>query len=160
MGNTESTIEKFLSGFETKPLTQILKLIGLIAIFLAFIALIGYAFGWFGEAGQVAQEEFGPRASVDKYEYFVETSEVLDAKIMMIEQKKGQIAELEKAYEGMKRNEWTRTDLQSHSQWSQELSGMKISYNNLVAEYNAKSREFTWSQYNTDSLRVTYQTFE
>src|SRR5690349_10283846 len=42
------------------------------------IGMFGYAFGWFGEAAAVAQEEFGPRAALAKYEWFVSQANAID----------------------------------------------------------------------------------
>ncbi len=124
--------------------------IGLWAL-LAFIALsvLSYAFGWIGSAATVAKQEFGPQASLKKYEWFKDTAQTikkLRSDITIYEDKQliciGQT---------------NRVTMEQCMLWSQEVAGIKSSYNDVVAEYNAQSSKFNWSMYNVDSIPVSFK---
>ena len=113
------------------------------------LGLAGSALGWFTEAAQVAKEEFGPRASLKKYEWFKDASEQivkLGNDVQLYEDKQKSLC-----YKGMDRISREQCML-----WSQELAGIKSARNGVVAEYNAQSNKFNWSAYNVDHLPVQY----
>lgn len=115
-------------------------------------SLVGYGLGWFGEAAQVAHEEFGPRATLTKYEWFKDASAQLDRKKNDIGVFSAKQEELKKAYEGIPRPQWPRTDLEQYNQWASEIAGVKASYNDLAAEYNAEMAKFNWAFANKGML--------
>jgi len=134
----ERSAEKGPTGF-------ILRIVFAITLIVVVVGGLSYALGWCGEAAQVAQEEFGARGSLKKYEWFKEAAQQLkkkDKDISIAEQK---LKTLEEAYTGIARGQWPRSDREQYNVWASELSGIKSSYNNLVAEYNAASSKFNWS---------------
>lgn len=138
-------------------INSILK-IGVLIMFAFFIlGMIGYALGWFAETGQVAKEEFGPRSSLEKYEWFKDASSQLEKKKEDINIYKQRITSFEADYEGVKRKDWDRIDKQTYSQYQQELAGVRSSYNKLAAEYNANSQKFNWNIYKGNSDIPPYE---
>lgn len=130
-----------------------------VPIMLAFfiLGMLGYGLSWFGEAGQVAKEEFGPRASLEKYEWFKDASSQLEKKKEDINIYLQRINSFEQDYEGVKRKDWDRIDKQTYSQYQQELAGVRSSYNKLAAQYNANSVKFNWSIYKGNSDIPPYE---
>lgn len=111
------------------------------------INIVGGVLGWFGEAQQVAREEFGPRAILKKYEWFKTAAAELDAKKQGIQVLQTRIDSLRADYEGVPRREWDRIDKQNMNVWYQEVAGMKLSFNNLAAEWNAQISKFNWKPF-------------
>jgi hypothetical protein len=129
---------------EKGPLQIALRVIILGAIIAAVIGGLSYGFGWCGEAAQVAKEEFGPRASLRKYEWFKDASQVLQKKERDVAIAEAKCQALEASYAGVPRGQWPRSDREQYNVWASELAGIKASYNGLVAEYNAASSKFNW----------------
>ncbi len=131
--------------------------IGIKAILAIFILLVvcwglGTTFGWFGEAAQVAKEEFGPRAMLQKYEWFKDASAILDKKQADIKVYQARINALTVDYDGVARKDWPRDDREQMSIWRSEVAGVTASYNTLSAEYNAQMAKFNWSFANAGQL--------
>jgi len=137
---------------EKGPLQGGLKIILVIAVLIACVWGIGTVFGVFGEATQVAKEQFGPRAMLQKYEWFKDCSAQLDNKIASIGVYQQRIDGMNSDYEGVARKDWPRTDREQMSQWRSEVAGVKASYNQLSAEYNAQMSKFNWAFANAGSL--------
>lgn len=108
--------------------------------------------GWFGEAAQVAREEFGPRAMLEKYEWFKSASAELDKKRADIKVYSTRMSAVESSYAGTVRTKWDRTDKEQYNLWQSELAGVKASYNGLAAEYNAQMAKFNWAFANAGQL--------
>ena len=128
--------------------TNVLVLISL----LFSIVLLGHMLGWFGEAAQVAQEQFGPRAMLKKYETFKDQAAALDAKRANIEASKARMKNMEQTYAGVPRTHWARPDLEQYNLWSTEVAGMLASYNDLAAQYNAEMAKVNWRFANAGDL--------
>ena len=128
------------------------KVIALVAVLCALIGGIGYAFGWFGEAAKVAQDEFGPRAMLDKYTLLKDMHAQLDKKKADIQIGELRLAKMEEAYKGVARGQWPRDEREAYNQKEAELSGMKMSYNDLAAQYNAKMAEVHYRFANVGEL--------
>ncbi len=121
------------------------RVVGIMIVLSLIFGAIGFVGGWFGEAAQVAKEEFGPRAMLTKYEWFKDAAANCEKKLADIEVYKVKINEMKADYEGVHRKEWDRVDKQTMSQWKSELAGVAASYNGLAAEYNAQMAKFNWS---------------
>ena len=115
-----------------------------IVILCCVISGTGYVLGWFGETAQVAKEEFGPRASLDKYGWFKDAAAQLDKKQADIAVYDRRLTTLAGAYAETPRQNWARDDREQHSVWASVLAGIKASYNSLAAEYNANMAKFNW----------------
>ena len=124
----------------------------LLFAFIPLIVLIGafsYGCSWFGEAASVAREEFGPRAALKKYEWFVDQAKAIDAKVQDLANYKritdGIRADHDKEREAgrsIPRDERQALRLREETQF-----GLIAVYNEMVAEYNAASRKFNWKPF-------------
>jgi len=109
----------------------------------AGVSFFGGILGWFGEAQQVAREEFGPRAMLQKYEWFKNAAASLDAKKKNISVLQSRLAVFEK----MGYTNLDRTDKENYQIWTQEVAGAKMSYNNLAADWNSQISKFNWKPF-------------
>jgi len=119
---------------------------------IVLVWILGTSLGWFREAAQVTREEFGPRAMLQKYEWFKDASAQLDKKQADIRVYEARLDALEQAYDGVERVEWDRVDKQQSNLWRAELTGVIASYNGLAAEYNAEMSKFNWRFANAGEL--------
>ena len=126
-------------------------LIGIMAV-LTVIGLAGRGCSVVNEAAQVAQEEFGPRAMLQKYEWFKDVAATLEAKQADIKVYQGRISMLQEDYAGVARKDWPRSDREQMSIWRSEVAGVIASFNGLAAEYNAQMAKFNWSFANAGTL--------
>jgi len=138
------------------PLALLVKIVILLTIVGVLIGGIGYVLGWFGEGAQVVQEEFGPRGALNKYEWFKDASAQLDAKRANIGASETRLKGLEDSYmrdgQPLPRSQWARTDLETYNQIQAEIAGMKASYNDLAAQYNAAMKKFNYRFANRGEL--------
>ncbi len=104
------------------------------------------------ESVKVAQEEFGPRALLKKYEWLKETHAQLDKKRNDIKVYEGRMKTMDETYKSIPRIQWPREDREQHNTWSSEVAGTKASYNDLAAQYNAKMKEEHWRFANKGEL--------
>ena len=127
---------------------------GLLGVLAAavLLSLTGYSLGWFQEAAQVTREEFGPRAMLNKYQWFKDASAQLDKKQANIRVYEARLDGLEAAYDGVERADWDRVDKQQSNLWRAELAGVIANYNGLAAEYNAEMSKFNWRFANVGGL--------
>ena len=111
-----------------------------VAVVLGLPLLIigGCALGWFSEGSQVAREQLGPKALLKKYEDFKDMASALESKRASIKVSESRLKSLEEQYKGTPRKDWPRVDAEQHSLWTQEVAGLKASYNSLAADYNAR----------------------
>lgn len=125
-----------------------------VLVILAFVALmiVGSVLGWFGEAQQVAHEEFGPKAMLEKYEWFKDASAQLDKKQADVGVYGSRMKAMEQSYEGKSRSDWPREDREQYNVWVSEVAGVKASYNDLAAQYNAQMKKFNWRFANKGDL--------
>lgn len=135
------------------PLSLMLKVFFGLVIFGIVTSVVGYSLGWFGEAATVAQEEFGPKAMLTKYEWFKDASAQLDKKQADIKVYESRLRSVEEGYPpGASRSSWNREDREQHNVWASEVAGVKASYNSLAAEYNAQMAKFNWRFANAGDL--------
>ena len=125
----------------------ILVLIGLFALFT-----IGEISRYIRNLSDTAFEEFSPEALLEKYEWFKYASAQLDKKLADIKVYSGRVENMDKAYEGVPRNQWARTDLDDYNLWTSEVSGIKASYNSLAGDYNAQMAKFNYRFANVGEL--------
>ena len=137
---------------EKRPFSAAVKTIFFIFGLAVVIGCIGYPLGWFSETAQVAQEQFGPRAALEKYEWFKDAAAQLDKKRADISVYEGRVKEMEKTYANLERQKWPRDDREQMSLWSSEVAGVKASYNSLAADYNAQMAKFNWRFANAGDL--------
>lgn len=135
---------------------------------VVLVGILGYAFGIFGEAAQVAQEEFGPRGALGKYEWFLEQAsaiEKMDQDIKMFEGRVKGIDEQYKSY-GDDLSKWPPHIQVQYNRAKQQarddLIAVASQRNNLVKEYNAASEKFNWAPFKTklDKPRERFQEYQ
>lgn len=143
---------KYDASNHNGPFSFFLRIILLVAALSAVVGVVGYAFGWFGEAARVTQEEFGPRAMLKKYEWFKDAAAQLEAKRANIDNMQARVTGLEAQYKGLPRNQWLRTDAEQYNQWLSEVAGLKANYNDLAAQYNAAMAKFNYRFTNVGDL--------
>lgn len=127
-----------------------------IAGLAAVIMLVGIPLGWFSESAQVAKQEFGPQASLVKYEWFKDASAELEKKKADIALYEGRLTSFEIDY-GRDRTRWPRDVREQSNQARSEYLGVVASYNSLAAEYNANSSKFNWSFAEGDAPKTVAQ---
>lgn len=134
------------------PVVLGIKIVVGFAIVAAVIGGIGYAFSWCGETASVVQQEVGPKAILQKYMLLKEMHAQLDKKLADIKVYQGRLKSMEESYNGQSRSKWAREDREQYNVWSSEVAGVKASYNELAAQYNAKMAEVNWSFANVGQL--------
>jgi hypothetical protein len=134
------------------PFSYGLRIIILVVALSAVVGVIGYVGGWFGEAAKVTQEQFGPQALLQKYEWFKDASAQLDAKVANIQAMEQRQADLTAQYQGQPRNKWLRSDAEQYNQTAAEIAGLKANYNDLAAEYNSAMSKFNYRFTNVGDL--------
>ncbi|MEK7183126.1 MAG: hypothetical protein AAB776_00660 [Patescibacteria group bacterium] len=121
-----------------------LKVVVLMFVLTAVIGGGAYVFGWFGQTANVAKEEFGPRAALEKYEWFKDAAAQLEKKQADVTVYQGRLDQMAADYAGKTRDDWPREDRQQYNTWASEVAGVKASYNQLAAEYNANMAKVNW----------------
>jgi len=101
---------------------------------------------------EIAKEEFGPRALLEKYEMFKDMHSALDRQKANIEVYESRITSMEADYANVPRNEWDRIDKQTMSVWQSEVAGVKASFNRTASEYNAAMAKFNYAFCNVGTL--------
>jgi len=149
------------------PIPIGLKILGLFVLFAIIITPIGWAAGWFSEAATLAREEFGPRAMLEKYEWFKDQAPRIDkmkADIAMFESRKTGVTEKYAGY-GEKMSEWP-PHIQAEfnreaSQARDDLIAIVSQHNTLVREYVTQSSKFNWALFRTrtDMPPETYEEY-
>ena len=98
------------------------------------------------------EKQFSPSQLLKKYEWFKNASAQLDGKIATLGIYEERIERIDKAYQHFKQSEWGRADREQHNVWQSEYLGVKASYNQLAAEYNAAMAKFNYVFCNVGTL--------
>lgn len=113
------------------------KAVVIIVPILAIILVGSFALGFFTEGLSVAQEELGPRAINQKYEWFKRAASQIRANSqnvdVLVARNESFVSNLPED-----REKWYRTDRETMAQYQSESSGTVLMYNRLVGEYNAE----------------------
>jgi hypothetical protein len=132
------------------------------------IGATGYFLGWFGEAAQVAQKEFGPQAALEKYMWFINQAnaiEKMDKDVAMYEDRVTNVDKQYAAY-GEDKTKWAldiRVQYNHERQQAREdLLAVASQRNSLVQEYNAASDKFNWAPFQTrpDKPKVRFHEYD
>jgi hypothetical protein len=125
---------------------------------------IGYVLGWFSDAAQVAKDEFGPEAAMQKYEWFIDQAnriQKMDQDIINLRAKKENTSTQFETDYG-KKKDWdvvTKATYQKEINLATEQLNTTIAQRNgLAADYNAASEKFNWRGFKTDA-RKPVETF-
>ncbi len=144
--------EDYEKAAEHGPMAIAVKFILAVFALVILVSVIGYGLGWFSEAAQVAQEEFGPRAMLVKYEWFKDAAAQLEKEQADITVYDGRMTAMNETYKDLARQKWPREDREQYNVWSSEVAGVKANYNSLAAEYNAEMAKFNWRFANVGEL--------
>lgn len=147
-----NTVEKTLDSGPRSAGWLIFKWMLALMVAVFVLGMAGRALGWFGEAAQVAQEQFGPRALLQKYEWFKDAAAQLDKLDADIRVYSARVDTISKTYEGVRRADWARDDRQDWSTATAEVAGVKAAYNGLAADYNAQMAKFNYAFTNAGQL--------
>lgn len=119
------------------------------ACFISGCSVVGT---WLNESNSVARSELGPKTVLKKYEWFKDASAELDKKKSDIKVYAVNLKDIEDAYTGKPRSEWTSDDRAEHNQLQAELNGIKASFNQLASEYNSHMVKINYSFANQGTL--------
>ena len=145
------SLEQWGQDAESNPVRTVFRVVLLLIALSVVIGGIGWGLGWFSGAAKVAQQEFGPEAMLEKYEWFKDASAALDAKVANIAVYENRFAKMQKDY-GADHSKWPRDAREQESIWQSEVAGVIASYNNLAADYNAQMAKFNWRFANKGEL--------
>lgn len=139
----------------------LLTLLIIAALLFFAIGSIGHYLGWWvawwvGSAETTVQEEFSASAMLEKYEWFIDQSNMIekaDSDITIFEQR---IASIETQYTSTYGDDKTSWSASVQTQYNHEvqtarddLVAIVSNRNNIVKEYNAQSEKFNWAPFNT-----------
>lgn len=133
------------------PMRTAWTLIVLLTVFGLGVRVIGGFFGWFGEAATVARQELGPRALLDKYEWFKDAHAQLDKKVADIAVYESRVTDLRKTF-GEDASQWPRDIREEYRMDRSEVAGVIASYNLLAAQYNAQMAKINYRFTNVGML--------
>ncbi len=128
---------------------------------LAIAAIVGltifsHTMGWFNQAANVAQEEFGPRAALEKYEWFKNQAAAIKTAELSRDQFKNSLTKLEN-------DQLNTKDIVSMQlmegrivQARNDLAAFEANLKNLKEEYNAASAKFNWQMFKDNDVPTRY----
>ncbi|HAT74055.1 MAG TPA: hypothetical protein DCS08_03550 [Candidatus Moranbacteria bacterium] len=140
---------------ENGPMAIMFKVFFAVLAFLLVVSAVGYFLSWFGEAAKVAQEEFGAKAALTKYEWFIDQAnaiEKMDKDVGLFETRIKSVDDQYKGY-GEDMAKWPpHIQMQYNGERQQardDLIAVASQRNNLVKEYNSSSEKFNWKPFQT-----------
>lgn len=104
------------------------------------------------DASDTLYKETKASTLLKKYEYFKDVAAALDARQASIVILEGGLKSLVNSYEGEPRSKWAREDREDYNLKTQEIAGLKMSYNTLASEYNAAMAKANWAFCNVGDL--------
>jgi two-component SAPR family response regulator len=117
-------------------------------LFILPFLLNGCGCRYIRDAQDTVFEQTKLSASLKKYEWFKDAAAALDAKRANLDAYKERMNMLDSTYKGLARSAWARDDREQYNVWSSEFAGLKASYNNLAAEYNAAMSKINYAYAN------------
>ena len=123
-------------------------------LILVLVSAIALGFTGCGDAVRTVAKEYRLSSTLVKYEWFKDASQALQAKEQTIKIYEARQAALESQYKDVARKDWARSDAEQSNVWSQELAGLKGSYNLLAAEYNSNMSKVNWRYASTDNAQI------
>lgn len=130
-----------------------------LGVFIVLVMLVmipvGCALGFIGEGAQVVHDEFGPKAALKKYEWFIDQSNSIEKMNNDIKTYTQRVQDVDNRYStyGADRTKWTPAIQVQYNHDRglayDDLTAVVTQRNNLVREYNAESSKFNWSPFKT-----------
>lgn len=140
------TTLKFVGGF---------FLCGILALLLVFfVGTCNTGAAMIQNAQKTVYEQFKPEELLRKYEWFKDASAQLDAKLANLKAYEDRFTTMRREYgaDSVSRNKWSRDDKEQWNIWQSEAVGLKASYNDLSAQYNAAMVKFNYRFCNRGDL--------
>lgn len=137
------------------------KWIGIVFAFGVILLVLNLFFGTCNtavkmqdNAQKVVYDEFKPEVLLQKYEWFKDASAQLDAKLANLKDYEQRLQSMKDTYgdNANHREKWSRSDMDQWNTWQSEMSGVKASYNDLAAQYNAAMAKFNYRFCNKGQL--------
>jgi len=122
---------------------KIFGVIILVIICIAILSVLSMTLHWCGRAADVAVQEMDPAVLLARYMWFKDSSAQLDKKMADIKVYDTKLKGMSTMY-GADAKTWPRDVRNDHSIWSQEVAGIKASYNTLAGEYNSAMSKINW----------------
>lgn len=119
-------------------------------LFIVSLAVVSCRYA--NDASNTMYNEVKVSSLLKKYTMFKDMSAALDAKIASIQVYEKRFESLKKDYGTSKRSEWSREDREQANLWESEVSGIKASYNELAARYNADMAKINYRFCNVGDL--------
>lgn len=116
------------------------------------LGIVARGCNWIDRAATVVSKEVDPAYLLKKYEWFKDASATLDKKQADIAVYEARLSSMVKAYEGVPRYKWPRDERESMSLRESEIAGIKASFNQVAAEYNAQMSKMNWKFTNVGNL--------
>lgn len=148
---TKSIIEGRVDTMRMTKTKIALIVIGIVVLFGA-CSILRFACNYAGKTAQVIQKEIDPANLLKKYEWFKDASAMLDKHIADSRGFRNKVRRLEKMYEGIPRNQWSRHDIDAHNQWLTEIDGIGAAYTGLAASYNSRMAKINYRFCNRGTL--------
>lgn len=148
----KQTWNDYEKAAERGPVAIAVKVTVALLVFGVALSIVGHVLGFFGESATVAREEFGPRAMLEKYEWFKDAAAQLEKKQADVSVYESRASSMLDGYKDLPRYKWPREDREQYNVWASEVAGIKASFNALAAEYNAQMAKFNWRFANAGEL--------
>lgn len=134
--------------------------VGVVLPLIVIFGILGIALGWVGEGCGVAKDEFGAKASLKKYEWFIDQAsriDKMDADVALYAKRVQGVDEQYVSTYGADKTAWgPAVQLQYNRDRTtarDDLTAIVSQRNNLVREYDAQSEKFNWEPFNAKSDR-------
>lgn len=137
-----------------------MKSLGWFVLVISIIAIVSVTLKTCSTATRVvnngietAYQEFKPEALLKKYEWFKDAAAQCDAKMAVLGTYESRFKSLKESYgANVSRSSWSREDKEQWNIWESEYLGVKASYNDLAAQYNAAMVKFNYRFCNVGNL--------
>ena len=133
-----------------------LVIIGLILlpVGIFFLRGCGTASKMVDDGFTTIEKQFSPSQLLKKYEWFKDASAQCDQKLATLKTYETRFVSMRNSYgaDSLNRRVWSRGDKEQYNIWESEYLGVKASYNDLAATYNAQMAKFNYAFCNVGSL--------
>ena len=126
----------------------------LILLLVFFIGTCNTGAALIQNAQKMVYDQYKPEELLRKYEWFKDAAAQLDAKLSNLEGYEARFVDMRKNYgkDSLNRTSWGREDKEQWNIWQSESVGLKASYNDLSAQYNAAMVKFNYRFCNRGDL--------
>jgi hypothetical protein len=132
--------------------TAFLWVIVYIFVISIILGIVGFAMGWFGGVGHVAQTELSPDALVAKYRLMLTQENSLEELKVNIGVYQKQLDDIKAQNVNLSRSEWAASDREQYDNIYNAVSASKITFNNLAAQYNSEMKDVFYAFANQAQL--------